>query len=88
MDRVTNDVVPRKILLTEIEKVSKIDMAKLTNLFRGADTEFPRNELYWTVNYDRFLVEFRLEFSTSELNLCPTKLMKRLFLISLFLMSL
>lgn len=59
IDRVTNDIVPRRIPLTEIEKVSKIDMAKLTNLYRGTDSEFPRNELYWTVNYDRFLIEIR-----------------------------
>ncbi|KAK7605428.1 hypothetical protein V9T40_007286 [Parthenolecanium corni] len=61
IDRVTNDIVPRRIPLTEIEKVSKIDMAKLTNLYRGTDSEFPRNELYWTVNYDRFLIEIRNE---------------------------
>lgn len=62
IDRVTNDIVPRRIPLTEIEKVSKIDMAKLTNLYRGTDSEFPRNELYWTVNYDRFLIEIRWDF--------------------------
>ena len=57
--RVTNDLIPQTIALTEPEKIPIIDMAKLSNLFRGTDKDIPRKELYWTVNIERFLIEVR-----------------------------
>ena len=59
LDRVTRDVVPITMKLSEADKIPSIDLQKLTALYQGTDAEMPSNELYWKVNVDRFLVEFR-----------------------------
>lgn len=55
----TDDNVPVTINLTEEEKIPKIDMQKLSKLYDGTELNFPKNELLWMVNFDRFLVEYR-----------------------------
>lgn len=57
--RCTDDNVPVIIKLTAEEKIPKIDMQKLSNLYEGTESTLPKNELLWTVNFDRFLVDFR-----------------------------
>lgn len=59
VERVTQDVVPITLKLTENERIPDINIKKLTALYQGTDTEMPSNELYWRVNFERFLAEFR-----------------------------
>lgn len=67
VERVTEDVVPVSIALSESEKEPQIDMQKLTNLYHGTETDFPEKQLYWRVNFDRFLIEYRFVLLTKKL---------------------
>lgn len=41
-------------------------MNKLSNLYHGTEKELPKNELYWTVNIDRFLMEYRYFYNKKK----------------------
>lgn len=59
VERVIDNVVPIPIALTAADEVPNIDMQKLSGLYHGTETEFPKKELYWRINFERFLIEFR-----------------------------
>ncbi|XKL62031.1 hypothetical protein PGB90_001864 [Kerria lacca] len=67
VDKVTNEIIPVPIKLTELQKIPNIDMNKLSNLYHGTEKELPKNELYWTVNIDRFLMEYRNDILVSAI---------------------
>lgn len=68
VEKVTRDVVPIKIKLSEHERVLPVELDKLTALYHGTDTEMPSNEFYWRVNFDRFLIEFRDELIVNAMS--------------------
>ncbi len=60
VDRVTGDAIPIPIK-TELLREPLVDMVKLLGLYNGTETEFPKNECYWKVNFERFMIEYRFD---------------------------